>query len=92
MEKSAEPAAKADKGKGKGKDKKGKAQTSGTTTPEKKTKLKRRDEIEPPTFIGRNICVMLLHEESLYSFTDVNVDNNLLSQEMNQRMVLSSTS
>lgn len=65
VEKSAEPAAKADKGKGKGKDKKGKAQTSGTETPEKKTKLKRRDEVEPPTFIG-NIYVMLLHEESLF--------------------------
>lgn len=60
VEKSAEPAAKADKGKGKGKDKKGKGQTSGTETPEKKTKLKRRDEVEPPTFIG-SIFVMLLH-------------------------------
>lgn len=65
VEKSAEPAAKADKGKGKGKDKKGKAQTSGTATPEKKTKLKRRDEVEPPTFIG-NICVTLLHKESCF--------------------------
>lgn len=63
VEKSAEPAAKADKGKGKGKDKKGKAQTSGTETPEKKTKLKRRDEAEPPNFIG-SIYVMLLQEES----------------------------
>lgn len=65
MEKSTEPAAKGDKGKGKGKDKKGKAQTSGTETPEKKTKLKRRDEVEPPTFIG-NFHVMLIHEESLF--------------------------
>lgn len=65
VEKSAEPAAKAEKGKGKGKDKKGKAPTSGTETPEKKTKLKRRDEVEPPTFIG-NIYVMLLDKESLF--------------------------
>lgn len=65
VEKSAEPAAKADKGKGKGKDKKGKAQTSGTETPEKKTKLKRRDEVEPPNFIG-NFHLMLLPEESLF--------------------------
>lgn len=57
MEKSAEPAAKAEKGKGKGKDKKGKAQPSGTDTPEKKTKLKRRDEVEPPTFIGNTYTV-----------------------------------
>ncbi|XP_075891417.1 sperm-associated antigen 17 isoform X2 [Nelusetta ayraudi] len=89
VEKSAEPAAKADKGKGKGKDKKGKAQTSGTTTPEKKTKLKRRDEIEPPTFIGdepedgpqQYILMMGFHQPQLIralDAIDVPVENIIM--------------
>lgn len=65
-ENSAEPPAKAEKGKGKGKDKKGKAQPSAAESQEKKTKLKRRDEVEPPTFIG-STCRMLLHQESLFN-------------------------
>lgn len=77
VEKSAEPAAKAEKGKGKGKDKKGKAQTSGTATPEKKTKLKRRDEIEPPTFIGTKCANAVTRAESgRQQHADTNVDHN----------------
>lgn len=51
-----------DKTKGKAKDKKGKAQPSEAPSPEKKTKLKRRDEVEPPTFIGNIACSLQVCE------------------------------
>lgn len=49
------PSAGKDKGGAKVADKKGKSQPSPVgQSKEKKTKLKRRDDVEPPKFIGKN--------------------------------------
>lgn len=52
------PASGKDKGGAKGPDKKGKSPPSPVgNSKEKKTKLKRRDDVEPPEFIGKTNCV-----------------------------------